>query len=91
MKKKSNNQIALDRALDGIDGMGVLSLMAYMKGVVMQEFDRDRNKILQYHLTGYDDTALSNLDKARDKFEEVYDREFKKLYDQREQEYNEGN
>lgn len=86
MKKKSDNQIALDRALNDIDAMGILSLMSYMKSVVVQEFDRDRNKILQYHLTGYADTALSNLDKVRDKFEEVYDREFKKLYDQREQE-----
>lgn len=82
MKKKSDNQKALDRSLEDIDKWDIITLMTYMKNEVMHHFDKDRNAILRYHLCGYDDSALSNLDKVRDQFERVYSREFDKVYNQ---------
>jgi hypothetical protein len=60
-----------------------------MKDCVLADFDKKRMAVLQFQLVGYDDTPLSNVDNLRNKFEEVYDREFKKLYNQKEKEYNE--
>jgi len=89
MKRKSKNQKAFDRATKHMDSMGILSLMSYMKDCVLADFDKKRMAVLQFQLVGYDDTPLSNVDNLRNKFEEVYDREFKKLYNQKEKEYNE--
>lgn len=89
--KKTDNQIVLKRALKNIDEMGILTLMNYMKGVVLEKFEEERMVVRRFQLAGYEDAPLSNLDKVRDKFEEVYDREFKKIYNQKEKEYNERN
>jgi len=89
MKRKSENQKAFDKATKHMDSMGILNLMTYMKECVLSDFDKKRMAILQFQLVGYDDTPLHNLDQLRNKFEEVYDREFKKLYNQKEKEYNE--
>lgn len=91
MKRKTENQKAFERATKHIDSMGILSLMEFMKHFVLEDFDKKRTAILRFQLVGYDDTPLSNVDQARNKFEEVYDREFKKLYEQKEKEYNERN
>ena len=84
MKRKTENQKAFDKVTKHMDSMGILSLMSYMKDCVLTDFDKKRMAIVQFQLVGYDDTPLSNLDKLRDKFEEVYEREFKKLYNQKE-------
>ena len=89
--KKSQNQKTLERSLKHIDEMSILSLMDYMKSVVLQKFDQERMAVLRFQLTGYDDTPLSNLDKVRNKFEEVYDREFEKIYNQKKTEYEKRN
>jgi hypothetical protein len=91
MKKKSDNQIILERNIKHLESMDILSLMTFMKNFVISDFEKKRNIVRQFQLLGYDDTPLQNLDEMRDTFESVYDREYRKIYAQVEEDYKSKN
>jgi len=91
MKRKTDNQIVLEKNVKCLESMGILSLMTFMKDFVISDFERKRSAIYQFQNVGYDDTPLQNLDQMRNTFESVYDREYGKIYAQVEQEYKAKN
>lgn len=88
-KKQTDSQITLEKSLKDIESWGILTLMSYMKSVVDVRFDQDRNRILYYQTQDYDDSVLSNLDKIYQTFDLVYQREFRKIYDDLDKKHNE--
>ena len=61
--------------------------MTQMREVYLHNLCKQRLQVSMLHTCPYKDSALENLDKFKLKFEEVYDREFKKIYDWLESEY----
>lgn len=86
-KNKSDNEIHRDKILKDVESWGILTLMTRMKDVYLSYLNKQRLEIFTWSPTTYKDSALDNLDRYREKFEEVYDREFKKIYDKVEADY----
>ena len=84
---KSDNEIHRDKILSDVDSWGILTLMTQMKDVYLHNLYKQRLQVSVWHTSPYKDSALENLDKFQVKFEEVYDREFKKIYDELERKY----
>jgi hypothetical protein len=75
----TDNEILRDKMLKEVESWGILTLMTRMKDSYLNQLNNERRILSTYTMT-YKDSSLENLDKLMSKFEEVYDREFKKIY-----------
>ena len=85
--KKSDNQILTEKTLVEVDSWGILTLMSRMKDVYIQRLNKERDILAGWHTWSYRDSSLENLDLFKWKFEAVYNREFKKIYEELERQY----
>lgn len=74
--------------LKEIDSWGILTLMTKMKDAYVARLDRERDVLLTFQTQNYEDSPLQNLDKIKVAFLAKYDEEFRKIYYQKEKEYD---
>lgn len=86
-QKKSDAQIRIDERVAEIESWGILTLMSRMKEAFLHDLERDRRTLASFWVGKYEDSSLQLMDKLINAFENKYNEEFIKIYNQVEAEY----